>query len=120
MPIPLANSDSSQHPKLLTLQQLAEEFFGITATALYCRRHRDPNSIPPSIRIPSTKSLLFSRETVIKWFASYEENREKDNTFTHRPQSIAPKKKGASTKSERIEARKLGVTVKQLRQRGEK
>jgi hypothetical protein len=107
---------SSKKLPFLTLQQLAEEFFGVSATALYCRHHRNPHSIPPPIRIPSTKSLLFSRETVIEWFLTHQEQRETHHSAPHRkPASI--RKKGASTKSERIESRKLGISVKELRLR---
>jgi hypothetical protein len=110
----LPNSSLPQHLELLTMKQLAEEFFGITVTALYCRRHRDPNSIPPAINIPHSKSPLFYRATVVEWFLSYEEKREIQRpSLQHKPNS--PRKKGRSTTSERILARNLGISVKELR-----
>jgi hypothetical protein len=118
MTSPLQGSNSPQPLKILTLKQLAEDFFGVTSTALHCRRHRNPNSLPPSIQLPGTKTLLFSLEEVTLWFLSHQEKRENNTPSLYKqPKSTSTRKKGASTKIERITARQLGISVQELRQK---
>lgn len=57
---------------ILTLEQLAQQFFHTTADAIYSRRARDPDSLPPSIEIPGVKRVFWHRQTVLDWFLSYE------------------------------------------------
>lgn len=58
---------------ILTLEQLAEIYFKTTPDAIYARRKRDPDSLPPAIEIPGLRRIFWHRKTVENWFLSFEQ-----------------------------------------------
>jgi hypothetical protein len=53
---------------LLGIEDLAVRL-RTTPNALYCRRARDPYSLPPRIKIPGDKRYLFDEHVVDAWLA---------------------------------------------------
>ncbi len=53
--------------KLLVIEDLVPILRAPSSMALYCRRSRDPYSLPPVIKIPGDKRLFFSEEVVEDW-----------------------------------------------------
>ena len=57
------------HPmKVFGLEELAVRMV-TTPMALYCRRCRDPKSLPPNVVLPGDSRLLFEEATVEAWLA---------------------------------------------------
>lgn len=114
-PMPSRQEDA-RVSDILTLEQLAQQFFHTTADAIYSRRKRDPASLPPSIEIPGIKRIFWHRRTVEDWFLSYQ--RPTPNLvvpgvplaqFTSPPHHS---RGGRPTKSEQIARRKEKEGVK--------
>ncbi len=53
---------------LLTIEDLAVRLH-TTPVALYCRRSRNLQSLPPNVRLPGDSRLLFDESTVEAWLA---------------------------------------------------
>lgn len=102
----------------LTVSMLAKEYYHTTDHAMYHLRSKYPDAVPPPIRIPGVRRLLWLRKTVDEWFQA----RQEPASAMQLPPKIAsrvtpPARTGAPTKTERVEAKRLGITVKELRAR---
>lgn len=78
---------------------------------------RAPHRLPPPIRIPGQKKPIWLLDDVLTWLTSH---RTPVAPVPAVPSSSSPLgKRGAPTKSERMEAARLGMSVKALRARAE-
>jgi hypothetical protein len=68
---------------LLTIEDLVPILRAVSVMALYCRRSRDPYSLPPVVKIPGDHRLLFLEETVEDWLA---------DPTKYMPKELRPKK----------------------------
>lgn len=57
-------------PILLTIQELAL-LLHTNASALKTRHYRNPNSIPPIVRIPGDRRYFFNANEVERWIQSF-------------------------------------------------
>ena len=59
---------------VLNVPEFAEAL-GMTVQSLYARRSRDPESLPPAIRIG--RRLVWRRETVERWLVDLEQSQNR-------------------------------------------
>ncbi|MHB8982212.1 hypothetical protein [Thiobacillus sp.] len=76
-------------------------------------RCRAPHKIPPACMPPGTKQPLWITADVVAWLASHPEASKETKGTKRQPQ--AQKKLGPPFKAERIEAERLGLSVRELR-----
>ena len=88
-------SVNTEVEELFTIQQLAE-FIHKKPASIYSDTLRRPNSLPPILRIPGSKKLLFVNPK--KWASDLLLAGQKMNES----QSPAPRRRGAPTKAERV------------------
>lgn len=62
---------SSIAPTVLTVEQLAEQYYHCTARALHVRLAIRPGTLPPCVRIPGVRRVMFLRADVDAWFAAH-------------------------------------------------
>ncbi len=103
-PMP-TGQDDARVSDILTLEQLAQQFFHTTADAIYSRRKRDPASLPPAIEIPGIKRIFWHRQTVEAWFLSHQQTTPISNVSLSK--SNPPRSAGRPTKTEQVRAKKL-------------
>lgn len=82
---------------------------------------RSPDRLPPAITPPGVRPVWL-KETVLDWLREQQERagaaRQAAPRVRTEPKAHLPRR-GASTKAERVEAARLGVTVAELRRREE-
>lgn len=77
-----------------------------------------PDTLPPPIYTPGTKSPLWITGDVIDWLRSYQV--ESGEKRSRKPRVCADEKaprRGAPPMRERVDAQRLGISVKELRRR---
>lgn len=55
---------------LITVEELAQ-FIRKSVASVYSDLHRNPASLPPIIRLPGSRRVLFDRSAVEAWIASH-------------------------------------------------
>jgi len=90
--------------QLLDLQQLAAVLHRPASTIL-SDRTRNPAAVPPAIRAPGTRRLLWREQDVERWLDTHVEKREVEQLEPGRPRRV-----GRPTKAEQMQrAKKQGV-----------
>ncbi len=109
-----AAASGSTFPPIIGLDGLSLLINKSPATILM-DRCRAPHKIPPAFMPPGTKHPLWITADVVAWVASHPEaNKPSSRQAKGQPQ---PPKLGPPFKEERIEAKRLGLTVAELRAR---
>ena len=90
---------------LLDLHQLAE-LLHRPASSILSDRTRNPAAVPPAVRAPGTRRLLWRESDVERWLARHVERR-----VGEQPASGRPRRLGRPTKAETVRAeRRQGVS----------
>jgi hypothetical protein len=93
--------DSTQRsiaPTVLTVEQLADQYYHCTARALHVRLAIRPGTLPPCVRIPGVRRVMFLRADVDAWFAAHRVLHVPDEpTATEKP-----RRRGRPTKAESL------------------
>lgn len=103
-------------PPAFGADKLAQLILRDVAT-IFADRSRAPHKLPPACHVPGTQKPVWLLTDVLVWLASYREP-----TASVPPQRVAKPKatnSGRPTKAEQVEAKCLGITVRELRARAE-
>lgn len=90
---------------------------GRSVATLQADKCRHPESLPPDCTPPGTRNPLWLLTDVLDWLGQF-----RRQPVEVKPQPPKPPKlrtKGAPTKTERVEAARLGISVHELRSRQE-
>lgn len=99
-------------PPVLGADRLAELLDKSVVTIL-ADRSRAPHKLPPAIYAPGAQKPIWLLADVVAWLLQYRE----EPSQAQQPAQPAPKTSGAPRKAERVEAARLGITVRELRAR---
>lgn len=90
---------------------------GKSVAAILADRSRAPHRLPPACSPPGTRRPTWLLSDVLAWLA---EHREAPTSAPERAPAkppVAPRRSGRPTKVEQTEAKKLGISVRELRAR---
>lgn len=109
-----AAASGSTFPPIIGLDGLSLLINKSPATILM-DRCRAPHKIPPACMPPGTKQPLWITADVVAWLASHQENSKQKEGAKKTKRQPQPPKLGPPFKAERIEAERLGLSVRELR-----
>lgn len=104
-----ASSVAFRFPPVLGVDELSL-LLKKSAGTILADRCRAPHLLPPDVTPPGSKQPLWLTCDVLAWLAQF-----RRPTAPPPPSQAAMPRRGTSTKSERIEAHRRGITVAQLR-----
>lgn len=103
-----------QFPPVIGVEELAALLRKSVVTILN-DRSRAPVKLPPECTPPGTKSPIWLLSDVLKWLADHRDNGREQRAIQKTVR--CSQGRGRPTAVESAEAERLGVTVKELRQR---
>lgn len=106
------------YPPAITADLLSG-LIGQSVPTILANRSRAPHKLPPACVAPGTKQPVWLLTDVLAWLASHRERETAVDTpiaKDHKPR-IVRAAKGRPAKTEQAEAKRLGLTVRELRSR---
>lgn len=83
-------------PVYLSLDELAA-LLKRSPTTILNDRVRNPGAVPPAIRLPGTRHLLWEQSTVCAWLSRFTEGEDRERTAALAP-AEAPRRRARSRK----------------------
>lgn len=111
----LSAASAAGFPPAFGAEKLSQLILRDVAT-IFADRSRAPHRLPPACHVPGTRKPVWLLSDVLVWLASHREP-----TASEAPQPVAKLKvtnSGRPTKAEQLEAKRLGITVRELRTGG--
>lgn len=90
---------------------------GKDVATILADRSRAPHRIPPACSPPGTRSPTWLLQDVLAWLAEHREAPAAAPERASAKAPVAPRRSGRPTKVEQAEARQLGISVRELRER---
>lgn len=111
----LSAASAAGFPPAFGAEKLSQLILRDVAT-IFADRSRAPHKLPPACHVPGTQKPVWLLCDVLAWLASY---REPVASVSPQP-VVKPKANnlGRPTKAEQLEAKRLGITVRELRTGG--
>lgn len=90
---------------------------GKSVAAILADRSRAPHRLPPACSPPGTRRPTWLLSDVLAWLAEHREAPVATPVRAPAKPPVAPRRSGRPTKIEQTEAKKLGISVHELRAR---